>query len=234
METKMKRDLFYLDSYVVQKDMRIRLPKAAAVNLGLESGKTVLEVSSDYDYRSSRYYADHRAEYDEHIPAAVNLVMKHAKDSERGIFAMDRVYRMTRDSYSGAIVSSGIKRRIDIEFLSFTRRADTRQTVTAVVKYAENRLRAVLGIKAKLGVDKINPEDTAVIDAYFEPMLPQSTKSTLKKLRRWNCRFILKTPSKKIIALTFIVIVFQTRCCFLLMRLVWWISSLFRPSQVKK
>ena len=47
METKMKRDLFYLDSYVVQKDMRIRLPKAAAVNLGLESGKTVLEVFVD-------------------------------------------------------------------------------------------------------------------------------------------------------------------------------------------
>ena len=44
---KMKRDLFYLDSYVVQKDMRIRLPKAAAVNLGLESGKTVLEVFVD-------------------------------------------------------------------------------------------------------------------------------------------------------------------------------------------
>ena len=43
----MKRDLFYLDSYVVQKDMRIRLPKAAAVNLGLESGKTVLEVFVD-------------------------------------------------------------------------------------------------------------------------------------------------------------------------------------------
>ena len=40
----MKRDLFYLDSYFVQKDMRIRLPKAAAVNLGLESGKTVLDV----------------------------------------------------------------------------------------------------------------------------------------------------------------------------------------------
>ena len=43
----MKRDLFYLDSYVVQKDMIIRLPKAAAVNLGLESGKTVLEVFVD-------------------------------------------------------------------------------------------------------------------------------------------------------------------------------------------
>jgi len=141
-------------------------------------GRTVLEVSSDYDYRSGRYYRDHEDAYNELIPRAVGLVMRKAKEEGRGIFAMDRVYKMTRDSYSGAIVSSGIKRRIDIEFLSFTRRADTRQTVTAIAKYAENRLRAVLGIKAKLGVDKISPEDTAVIDGFFEPMLPKTAKKS--------------------------------------------------------
>ena len=43
----MKKELFYLGSYVVQKDMRIRLPKAAAVNLGLECGKSVLNVYVD-------------------------------------------------------------------------------------------------------------------------------------------------------------------------------------------
>ena len=43
----MKKELFYLDSYVIQKDMRIRLPKAAAINLGLECGKSVLNVYVD-------------------------------------------------------------------------------------------------------------------------------------------------------------------------------------------
>lgn len=141
-------------------------------------GRTVLEVSSDYDYRSGRYYRDHEDAYNELIPRAVGLVMRKAKEEGRGIFAMDRVYKMTRDSYSGAIVSSGIKRRIDIEFLSFTRRADTRQIVTAIAKYAENKLRAVLGIKAKLGVDKMSPEDTAVIDAFFEPLMPKTAKKS--------------------------------------------------------
>ena len=139
-------------------------------------GETVLEVSSDYDYRSGRYYKDHRDEYERHIPEAAGLAMKQAKESGRGIFAMDRVYKMTRDSYSGAVVSSGIKRRIDIEFLSFTRRADTRQSVTAIAKYAENKLRSVLGIKAKLSSEGISPEDTAVIDAYFAPLMPQNVK----------------------------------------------------------
>ncbi len=45
----MKRNLFYLDSYIIQKDMRIRLPKAAAKNLGLECGKSLLEVYVDKD-----------------------------------------------------------------------------------------------------------------------------------------------------------------------------------------
>ena len=144
-------------------------------------GRTVLEVSSDYDYRSGRYYRDHEDAYNELIPRAVGCVMQKAKEEGRGIFAMDRVYRMTRDSYSGAIVSSGIKRRIDIEFLSFTRRADTREIVTAIAKYAENRLRAVLGIKAKLGADKISPEDMAVIDAFFEPLLPKTTKKSAEE-----------------------------------------------------
>lgn len=45
----MKKELFYLDSYVIQKDMRIRLPKAAAINLGLECGKSVLNVYVNKD-----------------------------------------------------------------------------------------------------------------------------------------------------------------------------------------
>lgn len=141
-----------------------------------ELGKIILEVSSDYDYRSSRYYNDNADAYNTHMPAAVTAVLKRAYQNKRGIFAMDRVYRMTRDSYCGAIVASGIKRRLDIEFLSFTRRADTRQTVTAIAKYAENKLRMVLGIKAKLGVNSISSEDSAILDAYFEPMLPIKVK----------------------------------------------------------
>ncbi|MBQ4354905.1 MAG: TerB N-terminal domain-containing protein [Clostridia bacterium] len=141
-------------------------------------GRTVLEVSSDYDYRGSRYYKDNAEAYETHIPAAVTLVLTRQLGENRGIFAMDRIYRMTRDSYCGAIVSSGIKRRLDIEFLSFTRRADTRQQVTALAKYAENRLRVMLGIKAKLGVDHTAPEDSAVIDAYFEPMMPAKVRKS--------------------------------------------------------
>lgn len=40
----MKSDIFYLDSYILQKDMRMRLPKALLSNLPIECGKTKLAV----------------------------------------------------------------------------------------------------------------------------------------------------------------------------------------------
>ncbi len=37
-------ELIYLDTYVVQQDMRIRLPKAILSNLGIDKGKTKLDI----------------------------------------------------------------------------------------------------------------------------------------------------------------------------------------------
>ncbi|MBQ8368612.1 MAG: TerB N-terminal domain-containing protein [Clostridia bacterium] len=138
-----------------------------------EIGHILIEVSSDYDFRSSRYYKPNRDAYEEHIPKAVSTALAEQYRSRRGIFPFDRTYKMTRDSYCGAIVSSGIKRRIDLEFRSFTRRADFRECVTFLVKYAENKLRQAVGVKAKLGVDRIAAEDMAVIDRYFAPLIPE-------------------------------------------------------------
>ena len=43
----MKNDLIYLDTYALQQDMRIRLPKSALSNMNIEKGKTKLEIFFD-------------------------------------------------------------------------------------------------------------------------------------------------------------------------------------------
>ncbi len=152
-------------------------PAKAADEDYLTLAKTLIEASSDYDYRRSRYYKDNRDAYEHHLPLAVVSVIKRAITSGngKGVFAREKTYKMSRDSYCGAIVSISVKRRMNIEFCSFTRSAETRRAVTAIVKYAENKLRLTLGIKSKLGVDGILPEDSAILDVYFAPMLPQKT-----------------------------------------------------------
>ena len=135
-------------------------------------GKTVLEVSSDYDYRSSRYYEENRDTFDSHIPHAVGRAICAAISAKESPFSFDRVYKMTRDSFCGAIVSSAVKKRVDIEFSSFTRRADVREAVTLIAKYSENKVRVMLGIKSKLRVEGLSGVAEGVIDEYFRPHLP--------------------------------------------------------------
>ncbi|MBQ3955830.1 MAG: TerB N-terminal domain-containing protein [Clostridia bacterium] len=143
--------------------------------------RAILETSSDYNYRTSRYYADRRDDYEKHIPAAIAKALAADREANRGLFALDKVYQMTRDSYVGAVAASSVKRRIDLSFVSLTRRADSRPQVTAAVKYAENKLRAVLGIKAKLGADGVSEENARAIDAWFAPFLPTREQIRQKK-----------------------------------------------------
>lgn len=42
-----EKDLIYLDTYVLQKDMRIRMPKSILENLNLEKGKSKFKVYYD-------------------------------------------------------------------------------------------------------------------------------------------------------------------------------------------
>lgn len=43
----MEPKLMYLDTYVVQQDMRIRLPKSILTNLDIEKGKSKFDIYLD-------------------------------------------------------------------------------------------------------------------------------------------------------------------------------------------
>lgn len=43
------KNITYLDTYVLQKDMRIRLPKAILFNMEVEKGKTLFDIYFDLE-----------------------------------------------------------------------------------------------------------------------------------------------------------------------------------------
>lgn len=45
----MKQNRIFLDSYILQQDMRIRMPKAILENIGAVKGKTMFDVYYDID-----------------------------------------------------------------------------------------------------------------------------------------------------------------------------------------
>ncbi len=48
----MHENLIYLDSYMLQQDMRIRLPKSVLTNMHIEKGKTQLAIYFDKENNS--------------------------------------------------------------------------------------------------------------------------------------------------------------------------------------
>lgn len=40
-------EMIYLDTYVLQQDMRVRLPKAILVNMNIKKGKTQFDIYLD-------------------------------------------------------------------------------------------------------------------------------------------------------------------------------------------
>lgn len=48
----MNDSYIYLDTYVLQRDMRIRLPKAIVTNLDVEKGKTKFDIYFDVSEKS--------------------------------------------------------------------------------------------------------------------------------------------------------------------------------------
>lgn len=46
------KNLIYLDTYILQQDMRIRLPKAILSNLEVEKGKTLFDIYFDSEEKA--------------------------------------------------------------------------------------------------------------------------------------------------------------------------------------
>lgn len=127
---------------------------------------------SDYDYKRAKYYPENRTEYERHIKSAVGEVIRYGIERKFAIFASDKVLSIPIDSYIGAVVSSNGKKRMRVEFTSFLKGIEVREYATAVVKHAENKLRLMLGIKAKLGEKPLDSETLSAIDMYFKPLMP--------------------------------------------------------------
>ncbi len=123
-------------------------------------------AASLYNYKKSKYYTDeHREMFDTHIKAAVSAALTDKLGSSS---CEEHGYTLQkRDVYVGALCTSTAKRTVYIEHIPFTQSHFLRSEATLAVKHAENRLRAVLGIKSRLSVSGVSSEIKEKIDGYF-------------------------------------------------------------------
>lgn len=135
----------------------------------------ILLFCNNYDYKKSKFYREETAElYDRVLAGAVSVTLQYLRRNEEdGELRTSGVSTITREAFSGAVCSCRVKRRIEVDFCSFSHTHELRYVVTDVLKYCENAIRGALSIKPRLTVYQVSTELKQVLDAYLATALPQ-------------------------------------------------------------
>ncbi|MBR3893972.1 MAG: TerB N-terminal domain-containing protein [Clostridia bacterium] len=147
--------------------------------------RALLTFCSNYDHRKSKFCTPERQKtYDRAVACALRAVASHTSEAGKPFLmvGMDDS-RLVRDAYAGALCSYRIKRRIEVEFCSFSRSHELRYLITDVVKYTENRLRAHFGVRSRLSIYALPTEIRALLDRVLDELLPAKEAASTKKKR---------------------------------------------------
>lgn len=129
--------------------------------------KFLLSYCNSYNYRKSKAYDEKTAElYEKHIPAVVQKVLSES-DLGQKLFT-ETMKRTGKTAYMGALCSNRAKKRIEISYTSLALENELRASISDIIKYAENKLRAAIGIRSRLSVKSVTNEVTCIIDSYFK------------------------------------------------------------------
>ena len=147
-------------------------------NGGMVLARALDRFASSYSWRASRVLTEeNRPLFKKHIPGALAYLLENAELS--GARPVPRT--LSRDAYTASLCSHSVKRRLDIEYLSFEQSIELCAVVTAAVKYSENRIRAYLGIRSKLKLAPL-PEDIRIcLERYFDTELGKSASGSAQK-----------------------------------------------------
>lgn len=140
----------------------------------------LLAFCSNYDYRKSKFYTGERRElFERAVVGALKRVLR-ATDEHGQPFSRMRMddSHLTRDAFSGALCAHSAKRRIEVEYCSFSRSHELRYFITDVIKYTENRLRAYFAIRSKLSIYALPTSIRELLDGYLDELLPKRVAPT--------------------------------------------------------
>ena len=146
--------------------------------IGSVCADALVEIASAYDYRKSKYATEDRLPYmKKHLVGAVDAVLSN--DSENGDIFGGMKHNMAdnsavRTAFSGALCSVSVRKRIEIEYYSFSRSYELRYLISDIMKYSENKLRRLWGIKSRLNIYALPTPIKKCVDKYFESIMPSS------------------------------------------------------------
>lgn len=138
--------------------------------------RALLAYCCQYDYRKSKFATgESKALYDQIIPGVLMYLLEQDGEGAKLLRGKGNVQDsvISRDSYVAALCSHRIKKRIEVQYCSVSRSHELRMAVTDMVKYTENRIRAHMGVKSRLGVGSLSEAVKREMDAYLDGVVPR-------------------------------------------------------------
>ena len=147
-----------------------------------ESGvEAMIAYLSDYDWHRGKYAGgDNREIYSKHLIGAMSMLIKRLLRSGKLIGAAQDTARITRGAFRNSLCTHSVKCQLDIEYIPLAKSDDVRCAVTSALKYTENKLRALLGVKSRLAVKAFPDEYKAIIDSYFSDIFDKVNRERAK------------------------------------------------------
>lgn len=147
--------------------------------------------NNTYRYeRSSVYSAKTKALFDTHLFAAVVYAIEKTEHSSEEKRRYSKVTSV-RPSYANALCVYSVKRRIEVEYLSYSHTYRFRGLITSFVKSSENGIRAALGMKTRLSAPGLSEEALLAVREYYDKHLPPASAAPAPKKSEEDIRYEL-------------------------------------------
>ncbi len=146
------------------------------------AGKGVfLSALTDYDWRRGKYSSGETAAlYEKHMLGAMGSVIFDMWYSGDLLRSLNQIEKIRRQAFPKSICTHKVKCDLEIEYTPISS-STLREKITGAVRYCENKLRALLGIKSRLAVKDMDRYYAHIIDKYFETLYKEQSEKRRKE-----------------------------------------------------
>lgn len=139
---------------------------------GVKNGNGIcnlLSFLSDYDWHTGRYAGgESAAAYRVHMEGALSGLLFKLYERGELIGEGSELSHICRDAFPCSLCTYTVKCRLEIDYYAISKSPALRSKITSAVKYTENMLRSLLGVKSRLAVKDLPAEYKEEIDRYFD------------------------------------------------------------------
>ena len=134
---------------------------------GTDGTGAMIAYLSDYDWRHSKYAADDNKEiFKNHMLGSLRAFLDRYSEALKSNSQQTETLR--RDAFPHSLCTHAVKCKLEIDYIPLSKDDSMRADVTAAVRYSENKLRALFGVKSRLGIKGLSDEARFIIDKYFD------------------------------------------------------------------